>query len=53
MLTLAEMARALGVSMRTVRIWRGHGLLRGHAYTDNGKCLYEPLTPTPRGRPKA
>jgi DNA invertase Pin-like site-specific DNA recombinase len=42
MLTLAEMARALGVSMRTVRIWRSHGLVRGHTYTDKGERLYAP-----------
>jgi DNA invertase Pin-like site-specific DNA recombinase len=42
MLTLAEMAHALGVSTRTVRIWRVHGLVRGHAYTDKKEYLYEP-----------
>jgi predicted site-specific integrase-resolvase len=42
MLTLEEMAHALGVSTRTVHIWRVHGLVRGHAYTDKRDRLYEP-----------
>jgi hypothetical protein len=42
LLTLEEMARALGVSTRTVKIWRAHGLVRAHAYTDKGERLYEP-----------
>jgi len=36
------MAQALGVSTRTVKIWRAHGLVRAHAYTDKGERLYEP-----------
>ncbi len=42
MLTIVEMARALGVSTRTVHLWRVHGLVRAHAYTDKGDRLYEP-----------
>ena len=42
MLTIAEMAHALGVSTRPVRLWRVHGLGRGHPYTDKGDRLYEP-----------
>jgi hypothetical protein len=42
MLTLEEMAQALGVSTRTVKIWRAHGLVRAHAYTDKGDRLYVP-----------
>jgi hypothetical protein len=41
MLTLAEMAHALGVSTRTVNSWRVHGLVRDHAYTDTRDGLYE------------
>jgi DNA invertase Pin-like site-specific DNA recombinase len=41
MLTLDEIADLLGVSMRTVRIWQRHGLLRAHAYNDKNECLYE------------
>ena len=41
MLTLEEMAALLGVSTSTVKMWRKHGLLRAHAYTDKNECLYE------------
>jgi len=41
LLTRQEMAQALGVAATTIRIWRAHGLLRGHAYTDKGDYLYE------------
>src|SRR6266436_1655325 len=41
LLTRQEMAQALGVAATTIRIWRSHGLLRGHAYTDKGDYLYE------------
>ena len=41
MLTLTEIAGLLGVSTQTVKIWRSHGLLRAHAYTDKNECLYE------------
>jgi len=42
MLTAQEIAQARGVSPKTIRIWRTHGLLRAHAYTDKGEYLYEP-----------
>ncbi len=42
LLTRLEMAQALGVAATTIRIWRAHGLLRGHAYNDKGDYLYEP-----------
>jgi DNA invertase Pin-like site-specific DNA recombinase len=42
MLTIEEMAQTLRVSTRTVRIWRAHGLIRGHPCTNKGECLYEP-----------
>ena len=41
MLTLAEMADLLGVTTRTVKIWRDRGLLRAHAYNGKKECLYE------------
>ena len=41
MLTVDEMADLLGISTATVKIWRSHGLLRAHAYTDKNECLYE------------
>ena len=43
MLSLSEMAHALGVSTKTIKIWRDHGLLRAHAYNDKNECLYEPV----------
>src|SRR5207245_2216594 len=42
MLTLEEIAAQLGVCTSTVKIWRHHGLLRAHAYNDQGACLHEP-----------
>jgi hypothetical protein len=42
MLTVQEMAQALGLHPQTVRIWRAHGLLQAHAYTDKGEYLDEP-----------
>lgn len=45
MLTLAEMAVALGVSTCTVKIWRRKNLLRAHAYTDRNDYLFEPPGP--------
>lgn len=41
-LTLAEIATQLQVSTATVKIWRRHGLLRGHAYNDKNECLFDP-----------
>jgi len=41
MLTKDEIADLLGVTTQTVKIWRKHGLLRGHAYNDMNECLYE------------
>jgi hypothetical protein len=41
MLRLDEMADLLGVSTRSVKIWRDRGLLRAHAYNDRKECLYE------------
>ena len=41
MLTLQEMARLLGVSAQTVRVWKNYGLLTGHEYNGRNECLYE------------
>jgi len=41
LLTLNEMAAILGVARKTVRVWRTHGLLRGHEYNDRRERLYE------------
>ena len=41
LLTVEEMAALLGITPQRVKIWHGHGLLRGHAYTDKNDCLYE------------
>jgi hypothetical protein len=43
MLTLNEMASALHVNPKTVKIWTAHGLLNGHAYTDKPEQLFEPI----------
>jgi hypothetical protein len=41
LLTLDEMATALFVNPKTVKIWAAHGLLKAHAYTDKPEHLYE------------
>lgn len=42
MLTLEEMAMALSVNPKTVKIWAAHGLLTSYAYTDKPEYLYKP-----------
>jgi hypothetical protein len=42
MLTQAEMARCLNISVATVKVWGHHGLLPRHMYNDKHECLYEP-----------
>jgi hypothetical protein len=42
MLTLEEMAAALSVNPKTIKIWAAHGLLTSYAYTDKPEYLYEP-----------
>ena len=42
MLTLQEMATALSVNPKTVKIWAAHGLLTSYAYTDKPEYLYKP-----------
>lgn len=41
LLTLEEMAQALGVSTCTTKIWRNWGLLTAYYYNDKNQCLYE------------
>jgi hypothetical protein len=41
MLTVDEMADALSVNPKTVKIWAAHGLLRAHAYSDKPEHLCE------------
>ncbi len=40
-LTLQEIADRLGISSKTVKIWRAHGLLVAHPYDERGSCLYD------------
>ncbi|MGH2396184.1 MAG: recombinase family protein [bacterium] len=42
MLTVEEMATALGIHPQRVKIWNRHRLIRGHAYNGKNDCLYEP-----------
>ena len=42
MLTMAEMARELGIAISTVKAWTQAGLLDGHDYNDRNGRLYEP-----------
>ena len=42
MLTLQEMAVALSVNPKTVKIWAAHGLVIAYAYTDKPEYLYKP-----------
>jgi hypothetical protein len=41
LLTHAEIASILGVSVSTVKKWRRHGLLRAHPFNDKNEVLYE------------
>jgi DNA invertase Pin-like site-specific DNA recombinase len=50
LLTLTEMAAALGVSTGTVKTWRDAGLVNGHRYNDHGQMLYHPPGPNPPTR---
>jgi hypothetical protein len=41
MLTLQEMAQALSVNPKTVKIWAAHGLVTAYPYTDKPEYLYK------------
>jgi DNA invertase Pin-like site-specific DNA recombinase len=45
MLTVKEMAKALGVRKETVQAWHKAGLLRGYVTDLRGVCLFEPPEP--------
>jgi hypothetical protein len=45
LLTLEEVARALGICTATAKQWRRAGLLRAHPYNDKHQYLYEPPGP--------
>ena len=47
LLTALEVADRFGVSDDTVHRWRKAGRLRGHAYSDRPRYLYEILDPPP------
>lgn len=55
LLPLKQMARRLGVSAWTVKVWRKRGWLTGHVCDDRGSCLYEwpdkPPAKSKGGRP--
>ena len=42
LLTVDEMASALGASRQTIAVWRRSGKLVAHRFNDKGGCLYEP-----------
>lgn len=42
LLTVDEIAAALGICPQRVAIWARHGLIRAHPYNDKNDCLYEP-----------
>ena len=46
MLTIAEVAKQLGICTSTVHDWRRSGLLNAHAYNDKHQYLYERLGQT-------
>jgi DNA invertase Pin-like site-specific DNA recombinase len=56
LLTLTEMAAALGVAKITVKAWHHAGLVSGQRYNDKGEMLYDPPGPNPPaphyGRPR-
>ena len=50
LLTLDEIAAALGVSTGTIKAWRDAGLVSGQRYNDHGQMLYHPPGPNPPTR---
>jgi hypothetical protein len=41
LLTMAEVARILGICLATAKVWRRAGLLQAHAYDDKPQYLFE------------
>jgi len=44
MLTVAEIAKQLGISRGTAHAWRRTGLLQAHSFNDKKQYLFEPLS---------
>src|SRR6516164_6319472 len=51
LLTISEMARACGISIKTVSDWRQKGLIRAHAVNDRTQFLFEHPGPNPPKKP--
>ena len=47
MLTISEMARACGVSIKTISDWRQKGVIRAYAINDRTQFLFEQPGPNP------
>lgn len=47
MLTISEIARVCGVSIKTISDWRQRGLIRAHAINDRTQFLFEDPRPNP------
>jgi DNA invertase Pin-like site-specific DNA recombinase len=50
LIPLSQMARLLGVSTGTVKIWYHAGIVSGQRYNDKGEVLYDPPGPNPPTR---
>jgi DNA invertase Pin-like site-specific DNA recombinase len=50
LIPLTQMARLLGVSASTVKIWYHAGIVSGQRYNDKGEVLYNPPGPNPPAR---
>ena len=47
LLTISKIAKACGVSIKTIGHWRQKGLVRAHAVTDRAQFLFEDPGPNP------
>ena len=47
LIPLSQIARQLGVSTSTVKIWYHAGIVSGQRYNDKGEVLYDPPGPNP------
>ena len=50
LIPLSQMAKLLGVSTGTVKIWYHAGIVSGQRYNDKGEVLYHPPGPNPPTR---